>query len=57
VLVPKDILHCPYFLFTSHGIHTHPPPPPVKQPADIMDGIKNLIREIREPNLTLSKFT
>ena len=29
-LVPVDIGQCPYILFTSHGVHKHPPPPPTK---------------------------
>ncbi|KAJ1712953.1 hypothetical protein NYO67_4873 [Aspergillus flavus] len=29
-LVPVDISQCPYILFTSHGVHKHPPPPSTK---------------------------
>lgn len=28
ILIPKNVEECPYYIFTSHGAHTHPPPPP-----------------------------
>ncbi|PGG96334.1 hypothetical protein AJ80_09842 [Polytolypa hystricis UAMH7299] len=51
-----NLINCPYMLFTSHGQHKHPPPPPNRPPATIMNRILHLIKEIREPNMTLSTF-
>jgi hypothetical protein len=55
-LVPIHIQTNPYVLFTSHGIHQHPPPPPHKPPEFIMKGIQNIIKERRNPSLTLGKL-
>lgn len=52
-LVPVDIQECPFIIFTSHGIHQHPPPPPHKPPELILRGIENIIRQMRNPSLTL----
>ncbi|CBF82218.1 predicted protein [Aspergillus nidulans FGSC A4] len=43
---------CPYMLFTSHGIYKHPPPLPSKAPERILAGVKRIIEQIRDPNLT-----
>ena len=51
-MVPVDITRCPYLVFTSHGIHKHPPPPPSKAPERILQGIKKIIQQIRDPTLT-----
>ncbi|KAE8376985.1 hypothetical protein BDV26DRAFT_222318 [Aspergillus bertholletiae] len=54
-MIPVDLQTCPFYIFTSFGIHTHPPPPPSKAPVAIMEGIFKVIQEMREPSLTLSK--
>lgn len=41
-------------LFTSHGKHTHPPPPPTKPPQEILQEIQDLVRAMRDPDLSLS---
>lgn len=51
-MIPEDIQKCPYFLFTSHGIHIHPPPPPTKAPLVILEEIRKIIHEIRDPDMT-----
>ncbi|BCR91198.1 uncharacterized protein ACHE_70041S [Aspergillus chevalieri] len=55
-LVPVDINECPYILFTSHGIHQHPPPPPSKAPERILQGVKRIIQQIQDPSLTTAQF-
>ncbi|ODM21423.1 hypothetical protein SI65_02267 [Aspergillus cristatus] len=55
-LVPVDIGQCPYILFTSHGVHKHPPPPPTKAPERILQGVKRIIQQIRDPSLTTAQF-
>ncbi|KAH6952498.1 hypothetical protein BKA56DRAFT_625612 [Ilyonectria sp. MPI-CAGE-AT-0026] len=35
VFIPHDPT-VPYLLITSHGIHNHPPPPPLKVPLDVL---------------------
>lgn len=55
-LVPVDIGQCPYILFTSHGVHKHPPPPPTKAPERILQGVKRIIQQIRDPSLTTGKY-
>ncbi|OJJ78431.1 uncharacterized protein ASPGLDRAFT_182657 [Aspergillus glaucus CBS 516.65] len=52
----KDIQKCPYFLFTSHGIHTHPPPPPTKTPLDILEELRRIIQDIKDPDMTTGSF-
>ncbi|OJJ78603.1 uncharacterized protein ASPGLDRAFT_1510767, partial [Aspergillus glaucus CBS 516.65] len=51
-----DINECPYILFTSHGIHQHPPPPPSKAPERILQGVKRIIQQIQDPSLTTAQF-
>ena len=55
-LVPVDIEQCPYILFTSQGVHIHPPPPPSKAPERILQGVKQIIKEIQDPTLTTGKY-
>lgn len=57
IYIPEDLEACPYAIFLSTGIHTHPPPPPNKPPQLIMDEILDLIRRMQNPDLTLSKLT
>lgn len=51
IIIPENIERCPYFLFTSHGIHMHPPPPPTKTPLILLEDIRRIIHEIRDPDL------
>ena len=53
MIVPENICNTPYFLVTSCGIHTHPPPPPNKAPKKVVEEIIQLIQRIRGPELTL----
>lgn len=55
-LIPVDINQCPYILFTSHGVHKHPPPPPTKPPERILQGVKRIIQQIQDPSLTTGKY-
>jgi hypothetical protein len=55
-LVLLDIRTCPFVTFTSHGIHQHPPPPPHKPPELVLKRIAEIIRQIRNPSLTLAQF-
>lgn len=54
-LVPVDMSLCPYILFTSHGVHKHPPPPPSKIPERILQGVKGVIQQMHDPSLTTNK--
>ena len=51
-----DISQCLYVLFISYGVHKHPPPPPTKPPERILQGIQQLIQQIRDPSLTTGKY-
>lgn len=55
-LIPVDLNQCPYILFVSHGVHKHPPPPPTKAPERILQAITQIIRRLRDPSLTTSKW-
>jgi hypothetical protein len=55
ILIPQDIERNPYILFTSHGTHTHPPPPPSKTPPQIWAEIQQLVQRLQDPDLRLSK--
>lgn len=50
--IPVDTNLCPYLVFISHGVHQHPPPPPTKAPEQILQGVKRIIAEMRDPSLT-----
>lgn len=45
----------PYFIFTSIGVHSHPPSPPTTPPAQVAQDIVDLIRRLRDPGLTVCK--
>ena len=55
-LVPVDIDQIPYILFTSHGVHQHPPPAPHKPPMEIVQQVKQLIQRIQDPSMTTGKY-
>lgn len=48
VILPVDPIECPYVLFVSHGVHTHPPTLPNKTPLGLFEDLRNLIHEFRE---------
>ena len=56
ILIPLDLDECPYAIFLSTGTHSHPPPPPSKPPQIILDEILDLMKRMRNPDLTLSKY-
>lgn len=53
ILIPVDFQATPYFLFCSHGVHEHPPPPPTRTPESIQAELVQLIRKINDPGLTV----
>ena len=53
---PEDLEECPYIIFTSHGVHTHPPPVPSRPAPVIVDGLIQVIRRINDPSLTTGKY-
>lgn len=55
-LVPVGIDRSPYILFTSHGIHQHPPPPPHKPPEKIFLQVKQMIQRMQDPSMTTGKY-
>jgi hypothetical protein len=54
IMIPEDSDANPYILFTSHGTHEHPIPPPNKPPQHIIEDVLQLIRRMQNPELTLS---
>lgn len=56
VFVPNDLEETPYIHFTSHGTHSHAPPPPNKPPMQILNEVLELVRRISNPDLTLGRF-
>ena len=56
ILIPLDLDECSYAVFLSTGTHSHPPPPPSKPPQIILDEILDLMKRMRNPDLTLSKY-
>jgi len=51
-----DLHRNPYIIFVSKGIHTHPPPPPVKTPQQIANDITEIIKATSTINLTAGKY-
>jgi hypothetical protein len=47
---------CPYIIIISKGIHTHPPPPPVKIPINLVEDLQSIINEEDVLNLTARRF-
>ena len=56
IFILSDIQQTPYIQFTSHGTHSHPPPPPNKPPTEIVQDILEVIHRMRDPDLTLGKL-
>src|ERR1043165_6673491 len=53
LIIPQDTTRYPYWLFNSKGIHTHPPPPPVRTPEAIVEEIRGAIQKINDPSLSV----
>jgi hypothetical protein len=53
IIIPLDLEKTPYFLFCSHGVHEHPPPPPTRTSESIEAELVEVVRRIRDPNLTV----
>jgi len=47
---------CPYIIIISKGIHTHPPPPSVKIPINLVEDLQSIINEEDVLNLTARRF-
>ncbi len=56
IIIPCDLQDTPYYLFTSHGVHIHPPPPPHKTPEAVTKEIVALIQRMNDPSLTTGKL-
>jgi len=56
IIMPNDLTATPYILFTSHGTHTHPPPPPNKAPKRMVSEILAVIDRTLNPALTAGKY-
>lgn len=50
---PLDLIACPYIIWTSHGEHLHPPPPPSRTPTELVNGLIQTIQRIQDPSLTI----
>ena len=55
-ITPVDLMKCPYIVIISKGIHTHPPPPPVKIPINLVEDLKSIINNEGLLNLTARRF-
>jgi len=55
-VTPIDLDECPYIIWASFGIHTHPPPSVNKTPEEIRKGLIEVVRRINDPCLTRSKL-
>ena len=47
---------CSYIVIISKGIHTHPPPPPVKIPVNLVEDLQSIINNEDLLNLTTRKL-
>ncbi|KAF2714917.1 hypothetical protein K504DRAFT_486708 [Pleomassaria siparia CBS 279.74] len=56
ILIPCNLEETPYYLFTSHGVHTHPPLSPHNTPAELREEVIKLIYRMHDPSLTAAKF-
>jgi hypothetical protein len=44
--------HSPYFLWTSHGIHSHLPPPPTRAPNDVVRDLQAIVNRATDASTT-----
>ncbi|WPH03339.1 Hypothetical protein R9X50_00621600 [Acrodontium crateriforme] len=56
IFIPDDLDQTPYITFTSHGIHSHPPPPPSRIPNRYATDIRMLIQRMGSDDLTFTRF-
>ncbi|OJD22190.1 hypothetical protein ACJ73_06466 [Blastomyces percursus] len=56
ILIPIDLENSPYIALRSHGLHSHPPPPPSRIPVNITRDIAQVIHQMKDPDLTLTLF-
>ncbi|KAG6079438.1 hypothetical protein E4U33_000178 [Claviceps sp. LM78 group G4] len=54
-LVPVDTVRYPWVLLSSHGVHTHAPPPPNFLPTKWRDFAASILSKIDDPNSTTRK--
>ena len=55
LFVPEDLSDCPFIIWVSTGVHTHPPPPPTATPEVLIKGLIDTIQKIPDPTLTTGK--
>ncbi|KAG6042974.1 hypothetical protein E4U17_001145 [Claviceps sp. LM77 group G4] len=55
-LVPVDTVRYPWVLLSSHGVHTHAPPPPNFLPTKWRDFAASILSKIDDPNSTTNEF-
>jgi hypothetical protein len=53
IIIPVHVTPGAQYIFTSHGIHTHPPPPPTRTPEALTQDIVSLIRRVKDPSMTV----
>ncbi|KAF2463371.1 uncharacterized protein BDR25DRAFT_245849, partial [Lindgomyces ingoldianus] len=56
IIIPVYVNQCPYYTFTSHGVHMHPPPPPTRTPEALTQEIISLVRRVNDPSMTVESF-
>ena len=54
--LPKDTTK-PWILLYVNGTHSHPPPPPIKIPSEILSGILKALQRINDPDETFGEFS
>lgn len=55
IIIPTNLELYPFYLFTSHGVHSHPPPPPTKHPKVLAQELLYLIAQANDPSMTVGK--
>jgi hypothetical protein len=51
-LWPENFIITPYIILISKGVHSHPPPPPVKPPSRILQEVVAVIQRMNTLTLT-----
>lgn len=57
MLLPDNLEQYPYIIWTSHGIHTHLPPPPTRAPPELVEELQSVIRRATDASTTRGKST
>ena len=52
LLIPKTLESNSYIILTSHGVHTHPPPPPTVTPQHIREELIDMLGKLKDDDLT-----